>query len=200
MKLKYLLLEHKYKILVGIILIVCLIAGGIYSINSSKQAPTGKTNTKSTANTPNDLSSADPQSTTVVATEKIVKPLPNGKTITYPNDEKNKNIVWTVENEEKTEHLLLSHRAIETFVTTVDPSIIAKVCGTEADAKALLTSTSVGILNTSTRQLAHPQNASCLDLLASSENTDENSRTKAEQLVRTINKDVEHFTNTIVVN
>lgn len=199
MKVEEFFLRHKLLIGLTSTLILCLIGTWMYLIATEKPQTKNGLKQTTTDNVIRDNSPDNKQVAPTAAIEKTTKTLPSGKKIIYPNDEKNKNILWTVEGGQTVENILLSHDAIETFMTTVDSSRITEVCGSETNAKALLHDISVGILNTSTKQLTHPQNSSCIDLLASDSNTDKDSRTKAQEVLKKINEDVEHFIKTVAI-
>lgn len=127
--------------------------------------------------------------------------LPNGQSATFPDTAGNRRILfWSAGIVSTTDDVvLLSNSAIQTFLSGVDPTIITKYCGTTAVPTTNLYNISIGLLNTATKEVTKPQNGSCLDVLASSVNTDPILRKNAQEVYAQVQSDLTDFTDAVEI-
>jgi hypothetical protein len=123
--------------------------------------------------------------------------LPNGKTITYPNTEGNRNISWS-SSEKGANYVSLSHKGIEKFLSTVDPTVITKLCGTNGEL-ARKDDIVVATMSTLSRLVEYSVDDNCLDELATLRNTDVKSRTEARALVKVVDADIQEFYKKVII-
>lgn len=139
--------------------------------------------------------------TNAKTTDDITEKLPNGQMATFPNNEGNRNMLfWSAgsSNAEK-DIIVLSHKGIQAFLSAVDSEMVTKLCGTDANLKALKYNISIAILNTETKTTTSPQNGDCVTTLASNENMDAALRAKAQSVIDTANTDMRAFIKSVTI-
>lgn len=140
------------------------------------------------------------KSATAPKTETITETLPNNKTATYANNEANRNILfWHTADDSQTTYVLLSHKDIQLFLSSVDTETIVALCGTDGSLKGIKYNISVGMFNTSSKTLTSPQNQSCLDILASTENSNITLRNEAKTVKQKVSDEVGAFIENVTI-
>ncbi|MDN5274143.1 MAG: hypothetical protein JWP06_44 [Candidatus Saccharibacteria bacterium] len=129
------------------------------------------------------------------ATPTITDTLPNGKMITYADTAANRNILWWSSGSTllKDNSIKLSHKGYQQYLSMVDDSLVASVCGTDQNLKALRTNIVYGLIDTTTKKITAPQNQNCVEAIASTDNKDAVSRVAAQKVLDGIKADVAAF-------
>lgn len=130
-------------------------------------------------------------------TNLLTATLPNGKTVTYTNTVGNKNITWS-SSKKGSDYIALSHKKVEEFIATADANTIAKLCGANGEL-AQKDSIIVAVMSTSVRLIEYPTEGNCLDELATLRNTDADSRSRANALIKQVDADVKEFYTKVIV-
>lgn len=126
--------------------------------------------------------------------------LPNGKTATYPDTENNKKIGFKSAekgNEDGT-YVTMTHTGYATFMSSVDPAMLNDLCGPDAESTAQKNDI-VGLFRTSDKTITLPPEATCFNLLTSSNNTDSILREKASAADNAISSDVGNFIKDVTI-
>lgn len=140
----------------------------------------------------------DSQVTEVTGDSKtLTGTLPNGKTVTYPNTEGNQNISWS-SSKKGADYVALSHKGIDKLLSTVDPDVIAKLCGANGEL-AQKNDIVVATMSTVSRSIEYPAGNNCLDELATLRNTDVKSRTDARALIEVVDADIQEFYKKVII-
>lgn len=128
-------------------------------------------------------------------TKDITETLPNGKKITYADTPGNRNVLWwsAGASEIDSNYIVISHKAYTQYMNGTDAALLNKVCGAGDNLKAIRADLNYGLFDTTTKKITPPQNGGCLDMMASTDNTDATSRAAAQKVVDEIKADIDAF-------
>lgn len=189
--------EHKALKMLGLTLLLLLLAGSAsYGVlawmkNGELEAKVADEQSKSKALT-SENSQLKSQLEAKPETANITDTLPDDRKITYPDTVGNRNILWWSAGKNNG-GVVLSHKAFQQYLATVDSKLVTEMCGTDSKPKAAKYNISAGVLDTATKELAPTETSSCVDLFASTSNKDETSRADAQKVLETVNTEVTAF-------
>ena len=116
--------------------------------------------------------------------------LPDGKTVTYPLTADNAKIMFWADGE----MVAISDKRVMAYVASLPGETRQKVCGLSDTVSFPQTSVAMGRFDTGAKEFRPNQSANCLEMMASETlNSDETSRTEAQQLLDRVKANIEQF-------
>lgn len=141
------------------------------------------------------------QTNSVQAVE-VSEKLPNGQTLTYRQSNENATIVWATETYDKsagTLVLAVTDDAALHFITGISNDVLKKVCSIDSVGNVSIRDARVFYYDVKDQQFAKGQAAQCIDMLASTSNTDVTSRTEAAKVLEASQSNVKRFFNNLKI-
>ncbi len=132
----------------------------------------------------------------------ITETLPDGRKMSYPDTEANRNVLWwsaSPDANEGRDVIELSHKGFQQFLATVDPNVVASVCGTDDNVKAQKYNITIGTFDTATKELGDSGSVSCITMLTLQDNPDEQSRVEAQKVLDKALADTKQFTESVTI-
>ncbi len=130
-----------------------------------------------------------------IVESNLEQTLANGKIVTYPDTEGNRNITFpnTDVDNPTSLYVFISHKVYDKYLASLGETKVDELCGPDDGLRALKDNIVFGLLNTSDKTIIPPQNLNCIEFIASNENQDISLRSTAQETLRTINTDMDAF-------